>query len=250
MRTTGLCLALLASLELVALSTPAIAQGNGSDAWPPRKAFVDPGTAAPADTSAAPAGTVMVHVNSDTPVTLQHRTSDSSSWETLCTSPCDVRAPVGDQYQIVREGSSVSKAFALDASKGDNVTLDVKTPGKGQKAGGWVLAGTGGALFIGGWVVILANLGNSAISGMGQDDSQTHDAHNNGMFIGTALIVAGLCAGIAGTSMVIGADKADVGGNVQAPPPSSGKSDQVQRTAEVVPPTAPSFYVPILQGRF
>jgi hypothetical protein len=250
MRTTGLCLALLASLELVALSTPALAQGGGSDSWPPRKAFVDPGAAPAPDTAPAP-GTVTVHINSSRTVTLQHRSTESSAWETLCTSPCDVRAPVGDQYQIVSDSGKPTKAFALDASKGDTVTLDVKTTGTGQRTGGWILAGTGGAMFIGGWVVILANLGTSAISGQGQDDAQSHDAHNNGMFIGTGLIIAGLCAGIYGTSLVIGAGKSDVGGNVQAPPPASGKSDQqTQHTAELVPPTAPAIMVPILQGKF
>lgn len=251
MRTTGLCLALLASLELVALSTPAFAQGGGSDSWPPRKAFVDPGTAPAPDAAPAP-GTVSVHINSSKTVTLQHRSTESAAWETVCTSPCDVRAPVGDQYQIVSDSGSPSKPFALDASKGgDTVTLDVKTTGTGQRTGGWVLFGAGSAMFIAGWVVIIANAGTSAISGQGQDDAQTHDAHNNGMFIGTSLIIAGLAAGISGAALVVGAGKSDVGGNVQAPPPASGKTDQKeQKTAEMVPATAPAVMIPILQGKF
>src|SRR5579859_7641297 len=175
MRTTGLCLALLASLELVAVSTPAFAQGD-TDSWPPRKAFVDPGTA-PAPDAAKPAGTVMVHINSSAAVTLQHRSTESQAWETVCTSPCDVRAPVGDQYQVLGDSGKPSKVFALDASKGDNLTLEVKTTSSGQKTGGWVLAGTGAAAFIAGWVVIIANAGTTPVSGQGADDAQTHDAH-------------------------------------------------------------------------
>src|SRR5215467_5295440 len=147
MRTSGLCLALLATANLVALSTPAFAQGDQNDSWPTRKAFVDPGTA-PANPPESTTGTVMVHVNSTTPVTLQHRTNDTQQWETLCTSPCDVRAPIGDQYQIVGDNVNASKPFALDPSAGDTVTLDVRASGKNDKTIGYVVAGGGAALFI------------------------------------------------------------------------------------------------------
>ncbi len=91
MRKTGLCLALIASAQLTLFTAaPAFAQDDRPAPPTGREAPAAP--AAPA----APTGTVEVHIKTDAPVTLQHRATATSAWETSCSSRCDVGVPFGD----------------------------------------------------------------------------------------------------------------------------------------------------------
>jgi hypothetical protein len=252
MRKSGLCLALIASAPLVLFSVPSYADGDT-----PSAAAAPAPAAAPAAATASD-GTVAIHLNSDSPVTLQHRSGENSAWETLCTSPCDAKGPVGDQYLLTGEGLNDSKVFNIDGSKG-KVTLDV-SPGSKKKA----VVGTG--FLIGGGVVLLTGLiwaiaessgplhadTNSPgfLSGAGSNDGgTTHIDHTNGLFAAGALIFAGVCAGLYGAGTMLANRHTDVDGDVAKDQPSRGENDVPTRTAQIKLPT-PTFSVPLFQGSF
>lgn len=227
MRTTGLCLALLAAAQLTLVAAPARAEGPAP---------------APAD------GTVTVHVNSPTPVTLQRRASATSAWEVACTSPCDQRLPVGDEYQIAASGDGTpSKPFRLDSSRG-NVTLDVSPGSTKKKQTGMYVTIGGGVLVVAGAITMIAGSKPSDTFPAG---GTTGNSNTNVLFVGGALVFAGVVAGIYGGSMWVNGAKTDVEGDVGGTASSHGAVQTPVKTAQQqVAPTTPTFIVPILSGSF
>ena len=194
-----------------------------------------------------------VHINSTAPVSLEKRASGESAWQHVCNSPCDAPASATDEYQIVGENLNESKPFILDASQGDKVTLDV-TPGFHKKAetGKWILVG-GGALVVGGVIMLVGGSRSNNVPGdSGVVSTNTND---DWIFAGTAVIVAGVIAGVTGGSFIVDNAHTKVDGAVGAVP--DRKTDvkfQVQVTADRQPTwhedrgpqMAASRFVPIL----
>ena len=256
MRTSGLCLAFVATAQFALFSSAAT---SAFAADPPASTSVtsNPATVTPVPpttttttTAASTDGTVMVKMKSDKPVTLQRRSGESGSWETVCSSPCETRAPVGDQYQVTGEGLNPSKPFMLNASKG-TVNLDVVVGEKRDATTGLVVLGVGGALVIAGVIVIAVAGGTKGgISGQGNDSGTTHLGNTNAFFVGGGLIFAGLAAGIYGGATYLNSKSSSVEGDVAKPGPARGALDSGPIVARNATPNAPSFVIPVWQGTF
>jgi len=217
-------------------------------------------TTAPAAPSNPGSATATVHINSPKPVSLEKRASANSPWEHVCNSPCDVPVSVSDEYQVVGVDLNESKPFILDSSQGDKVTLDV-TPGVHKKVvtGSWLLAG-GGVLVVGGVVTLLA--GSKANAAPGIDGTVTNNSNTDWIFVGTALILGGVIAGLGGGALVLDNSHTKVDGAVGAT--SDKKTEPVKAQVQVVgqltprptwhedrgPSLAPSTFLPIVQGTF
>lgn len=188
----------------------------------------------------------MVHINSPIPVTLQKRSGATGAWETVCTSPCDQRAPVGDEYQVTSDRAVASKPFRLDSSRG-KVVLDV-TPGNPAKetAGLYVTIG-GGVLVVAGVVVMIAGAKPSSAF---PADGTTSDRNTNLLFVGGALIFSGIVAVIYGGAMMYNNKTSAVEGDVSKAGPAQGAKDVFVKTASVPAPTTPTFIMPVFTGTF
>jgi hypothetical protein len=202
MRSVGLGLAFAATVQFVLVSTPAFAQGPGTDetgikpAAAPAEAT--PSTATPGATAPAK---VTVHIQSSRPVSLEHRAPGQSAWEFVCGSPCDQAISTTDEYHIVGTGLNDSKPFMVDTSSGDKITLDVSPATHGKyNTGTWILVG-GGVLLVGGVIALLA--GSSSNEVPGNNGVTTTDKNTNWIFVGTAAILGGVILGITGGSMMV-----------------------------------------------
>jgi hypothetical protein len=295
MRSVGLGLALVASVQYLFAATPAFAQDPPAKAsqtaaapapapLPPAAATTTTTTTATAaasgaqtttittTTPATPSGqvapvvavaaapnTVTVHLNSPKPVSLERRASSGSAWEYVCTSPCDASVSLRDEYHIVGENLNSSKPFVLDGSQGDKITLDV-TPGVHKKAqmGKWVLLG-GGILVVGGVIMLVGGSRSNDVPGNG--GAVTTNTNDDWIFAGTAVIVAGVIAGITGGSFLVDNAHTKVDGAIGAVPDRDRKTDvklQVQVTGERGPTwhedrgphMAAVHSVPLLQAHF
>ena len=254
MRTSGFCLAMVATAQFALLSSNAT---RAFAADPPAATTTtsvtsNPATVTPSTTTTPAAstdGTVTVHLKSDKPVTLQRRSGESGSWETVCTSPCDQRVPVGDQYQVTGEGFNASKPFMLNASKG-TVNLDVQVGEKKGETTGLVVLGVGGALVIAGIIVIAVAGGTNGVSGQGNDSGTTHLGNTNALFAGGGLIFAGLAAGIYGGATYLNSKSSTVEGDVAKPGPARGALDSGPAVARNATPNVPAFVIPVWQGTF
>ena len=222
-----------------------------------------PAPATPAPAAAAPAppanppGTVVVHINSARAVSLEKRSSGTSAWEHVCNSPCDAATSVNDEYQIVGEDLNDSVPFILDGSHGEKITLDV-TPGVHNKAarGGWILAG-GAVLTVGGIVTLVAGSKSNYVAGDG--GVGTSNSNTDWIFVGSALVLAGVVAGLTGGAFMYDNAHTKVEGAIGAVPDkkTDGKG-QVQVTAmrfpqwheDTGPQLGPSHAVSFLQGTF
>jgi hypothetical protein len=282
MRKLGTTLALIASAQIVVLSTPAFAQDEkpgdktekkGDKAAPDKTsdkkdeaadtkdAEKKEGTeaAGSAQTKEAPSAQVEVHVESPVAVSLERRQGDGA-WEHVCVSPCEgsdfahnaALTPVDAEYRIVGTELNPSKLFRLDASK-SKVTLKV-TPGylSRERAGLYVL-GAGGLVALGGVVLILVGTGGDKTF---NPDDQTHTGNTDILGGGIAMILAGVGAGIFGGAWMIDNGRSVVEGGVistkpeKAPPPGPIKLD-VNGTAGKNELRMPGFTsVPLLRGTF
>jgi hypothetical protein len=241
-----------AAPDVAAPATPAPAvQETPAPPAPPAAAAPVPAPSAPVN----PPGTVTVHVDSPKAVSLEKRADANSPWQFVCNSPCDIPVPTSDQYHIVGVDLNDSRPFVLDASLGDKVTLDV-APGNHNKAthGEWILL-AGGALAVGGIVTLLVGSKNNDVAG---DTGVAANSQNTDViFVGSALIVAGLVAGITGGAFMYDNAHTKVEGGIGAVPDK--KTDvKVQMTAarlpqwreDTGPQLAPTRSVSFLQGTF
>jgi hypothetical protein len=270
-------LALLATTPVLVsalLASPASADTQAADepapgpaaapppAAPPPAAAPAPATtvvvATPAPAPAAPAsaavvvvastdGTVLVHLETPSPVSLEHRAGPQAAWEHGCDSPCDARMPVGDEYRIVG-GSDInqSNSFILDGSKGDRAVLYVAPGSKNrQKIGTGILIG-GAVVLVGG---VIGGLAAACPSCTFQANGTTDNQNWLAIGIGTGLAVVGLSAGIFGASWLVNNAHTQVSGAVQAAPPARGAADPVYVTGmrSTVPPMTQSVNFPLLK---
>jgi hypothetical protein len=272
-------LALIASSALVLASAPALAQNApAAPAVPPAvPASAAPAPAAPApaapapaapppaapsavvviappastvgvSTPAAPDGTVLVHIDSPSKVSLERRSSPAASWEHACESPCDGRLPVGDQYRVVGTGMNESNPFTLDGSKGDRAVLLV-APGTKQRAK------IGEGLLIGGAIVLVGSVVFGLVAAcpsctfQSSTGAATNTTNTDVIGAATGLAVAGLATGIFGAAWWVDNQHSRVSGAVQAAPPARGGLDPALVTGlrAPMPAMTQGFSVPVLR---
>ena len=226
MQASRLCLAAIATASVAFFSTPALAQ--------------DP----PASTD----GTVTVHINSDKPVSLQRRPNAQTAWETVCMSPCDQRAPLGEEYQVTGVGLNPSKPFRLATGK-EKVTLDVSVGDPNKAKMGLYIAVGGGVVALTGAIIIAAAVKPSDTF---PDSGVTHVSNTNVLFAGGLLILTGVVAGIYGGATMLNSKEAQVEGDTsKAGPAEKAAHDAGPKTASATPAaTTPAFVIPVLKGTF
>jgi hypothetical protein len=237
MRTIGLCLAVAATAQFTLLSTPAFAEGVSLSATAT--------TSTPAAPATAEDGTVMVHINSSTQVTLKHRASAKAAWEDACTSPCDTKLPVGDEYQVAAQNGAPSKAFRLDGSSG-KVVLDVSPGSDSKKSTGMIVTIAGGVLVVAGAVVMIAGAKPSSTF---PADGTTGNRNTQALFVGGALVFAGLVTGIYGGALWVNGGTTTVEGDV-GKGSTGAKNDSPQIAQKQPAPSTPTFVVPLISGTF
>jgi hypothetical protein len=214
---------------------------------PPKPAVEDK----PAPTEVAD-GMVEVHIESSTSVRLQKRVG--SSWEQVCSSPCDTKLGVTPQYRIAGIGLNDSEPFTLDASKGRvNLKVDPGTQ-SGQQRGLITLIGSGAVLAGGAAVIILAGR-------KGMDaNNQLPQSSTNAILIGSSMMLAGVIGGIVGGSWYVQNAHTGVSGDVGRTTREKGeakaatkKSAENDRQPTWNTPTMPApaaTTVPFLTGTF
>ncbi len=268
MRNFGLCASILAVSNIVAFTSPAFAQETASPSE--EKAP----TAAPAKPADAPApnddALVAVHIDSPVPVSLERRAPGGTTWENVCTTPCDVKTSSVSEYRIVGTDLNDSKPFMIDGTK-EKVNLNVTPGSKARADAGLYILVAGGIVAIAGVAVLFLGADKSSVF---TNDGQTHNKHLNAMFFGGALVLTGVATGIFGAGWMIGNRHSDVGGDVsktldEKPAPGGGgggaapgggggaevkfstSSRQPTWNAPKAPPGLPQVMtVPVFSGRF
>jgi hypothetical protein len=199
-------------------------------------------TASPASTD----GTLLVHLDSPSTVSLEHRAGPQAAWEHACDSPCDARLPVADQYRIVGGPDiNASNPFILDGSKGDRAVLYVAPGSKTrQKIGTGILIG-GAVVAVGG---AIAGFAASCPSCDFNQGTSTDNRNWLAIGVGTGLAVVGISAGIFGAAWLVDNGHSRVSGAVQAAPPARGSNDPVYVTGmrATMPPMTQSFAFPVM----
>jgi hypothetical protein len=255
MRLLALSLATVACAQLLAVTTPAFADGPPAASTP----------AGDAD------GTVEVHIDARSlevrgkhidprslevynrvapfedrripvaGVSLEHRTAPDAPWEVVCEGACDTRLPVGDEYRVVGPDITDSPPFRLNAGARDHITLRVY-PGDRSKVtiGKWVAAG-GGALLVAGIV----------LTAMGMRGQQFASDPVVLLTAGSGLCLGGLAGGLFGSAWIVGNGQSDVRGDVMPAPPARDTATTGDPAGMRIPlPTARPFAVPLLSATF
>lgn len=148
----------------------------------------------------------MLHLASPSPVSLEKRSAGTSAWTPVCSSPCDVPVDMAAQYRVTGEDLNPSDAFYLQTPSGDATSLKLRVdPSKQSKqTAGVVLLGVGGAVTIGGVVVLaLASTAGQREQETSGADNQTHTSHTDAVFAGTAMVIAGVAAGVTGGAYLL-----------------------------------------------
>jgi hypothetical protein len=210
MRNLGICASILAVSNIVAFTSPAFAQETAKPSDDDKAST--PAPAKPADAPVSDDALVDVHVDSPVPVSLERRTPGATTWENVCTTPCDVKTSTVSEYRIVGTDLNDSKPFMIDGTK-EKVNLSVVPGSKARAdAGLYILVG-GGIVTIAGVAVMVLSAGKGDVF-QSQGDGQTHNSYLNSLFFGGALVMTGLTAGLFGAGWMLGNRHSTVGGDV------------------------------------
>jgi hypothetical protein len=91
-----------------------------------------------------------VHITSPKQVILYRKAAGTSSFQQVCTSPCDLELPIGDTYRLAGNGLSQNKELHLAAGPGGFVDIVVDPPSTGGMIlGGFVAGGGATAAYVG-----------------------------------------------------------------------------------------------------
>jgi hypothetical protein len=195
-------------------------------------------------------GTVDIVLDSPTPVDLIRRQGDNVDWWTVCSSPCNVRVPKGDQFMIVGKDIHRSKPFYLDPALRGRVNLSVAPGRKEKRMHGFYLLGGSGALALGGLIVLAAGITPSSTF---TEDGLTHNENQTAIAVGSLMLVVAVTGGITGgawaydnslTRVRVGAganrfdDKQPPRGIPQSEPTSTLRA------------AAPGWMLPLFRGTF
>jgi len=156
-----------------------------------------------------------------------------------------------------------SPAFAQDDNKAavqapsETSTESTPTKTSGQDAKqkektGWIVLAAGGVGFVTGVVFDIVGGFSGTLAGAGGpgDNGETSNARPVWVFAGTTLIVAGIAAGIYGTSTIISARKGGDTTNTARPQGDEASNDSVTKAANARAASAPSIVVPIIGATF
>jgi hypothetical protein len=198
--------------------------------------------AAPADPEA------LVHIDSSEPVQLVRRHGANVVWWHVCWSPCDVSAPLGDEYLLAGEKVNRSKPFRLEPGADGRVLLRVKPGVKAKHTTGLAFLAGGGVLALLGTTVLAVGIDPSVTF---QNDALTHNENTTAIAVGSLLIVGGVAAGITGGAWALDNAYTTVGaGAVPArrdieplPPPQTGPASARR-------PEGPAWIVPLVRATF
>ncbi len=186
---------------------------------------------APAAATAVPAGapiqkmpnstapmsgpTVLVHIETSRPITLDRRNpGEDQPWVTACESPCDVQLPLNNDYRIVGDGIWASSEFELDGQPGQRVVVKVAPATRISRTAGIVVAGAGLlAIIIGVYIVAIAaaaSCTNSNINSVCKDNS-------GGTTVGVVLMLGGLVTMAVGGIIILANWRTGESQEVQSP---------------------------------
>ena len=198
----------------------------------------------PSQTPAAtpPDTTVLVHIDSPSPVELQVTHGQKNDWQTLCTSPCDQQFPAHGTYRIAGDGARPSHSFTLSAMHG-RADLVVNPSSSGWFVGGIVLLSVGGAvMLVGAFIGLIAEL----TSTVDKSGTSTNIESTGWTMAGVGAI--GLVAGIVAmaSNAHSGVELHDAGAT--PPPPQHVATWRSSPAFEMALP--PAVAVPILSGSF
>lgn len=230
----------------VAAPTPVPESATRTSTTSLTSADVPADTKPAADAKAEPKqedGTVEVHIDSPSAVTLEKRSAEST-WAKACDAPCDAKLGVSDEYRLVGTDLNESRPFHIDASKG-KVTLNV-TPGtSGGRTRGVVTTIGSGAVLAGGVVVILVGMKHH-----GDADGELSQPRNDAALLaGGAMVFAGIVGGIVGTSWIVNNAHTSVDGDVRKAGSANAARLPVFNTPKQVGMPALTT-VPLLSGSF
>jgi hypothetical protein len=149
-------------------------------------------------------------------------------------------------------GTAGASTGTASASTGGDSTSPAPGDAKQKEKTGWIVLAAGGVGFVTGVVfdIIGGFSGNMPGTGGPGDTQETSNARPAWVFAGTTLIVAGLAAGIYGTSMIVSARKGTDSTNSTRPEGDAASNDSVTKAAQARAASAPSVVVPILGGTF
>jgi hypothetical protein len=221
------------------------ADANKSEAKSPEaKGDAAPATTQPATPAATPEPTIMLHVKSETPVTIERE----DTHEVVCTSPCNKEVPATARYRV--GGSRPSSGFTLDARSG-SAKLAVDPASSGEFWAGVAGLGVGTGLIGAGVITLALGFANSN-DVPGADGATTDTSYTDMMFVGTALVVTGVAAGIWGGATALANYRTTVKGSIMKDPPARGSNPSTTNRAstDFKSMTGPAFYVPIFGGAF
>jgi len=186
----------------------------------------------------------MLHVKSPDRVVAIER---EDTGEVVCTSPCNKEVPATVRYRV--GGYHPSNAFVLEGH-GGRAKISVAAATKRDFVTGAAVLGTGGALVLGG--VLALALGYASQGNVpGAEGVVTDTTYSDTMIAGTALVVAGVTAGIWGGATLASNLKSSVTGNVLKAPPARGSAQPPRTTAATeLRSVGPTFFMPLFGGVF
>jgi hypothetical protein len=169
----------------------------------------------PNSTAPVSGPTVLVHIETSRPITLDRRNpGEDQPWVTACESPCDVQLPLNNDYRIVGDGIWASSEFELDGQPGQRVVVKVAPATRASRTAGIVVAGAGLlAIIIGVYVVAIAaaaSCASSNINSVCQDNS-------GGTTLGVILMLGGLVTMAVGGIIILANWRTGESQEVQSP---------------------------------
>jgi hypothetical protein len=151
---------------------------------PSSRASPPPQASSPSDEEPTTGPHARVHIETPKPVVLYRRPAGTSRWVHVCNTPCTANVPIGDSYRVQGSGMQTSSEFALNATGGDVVKLDVApSSSSGTVSGGLLIA-------IGGLTSYVGLVGAGASNGSERGKNQ-------------GLIAAGIGAGLLAAGVIL-----------------------------------------------
>ncbi len=175
-----------------------------------------------------------LHIESPIPANLEHRATPASAWESVCSTPCDTQAKLGEEYRVLGTDVAPSAPFMIDGAK-TNATLRV-SPGSIRKSrlGLGFLIG-GGVLGVASIITLIAG---GVFDGFG-DGGVVSQTRTDLLFAGSFMLIGALATGTWGGATWYNNKTSTVDGALV----TGGKS-------EPMPAPKTSFTFPVLRLQF
>jgi hypothetical protein len=139
---------------------------------------------------------VWVHVEGSEDGEVQQRRGPRGEWTTVCSGPCDMALPMGNDYRIAGGSIRPSGVFHLSGAPGDRVTINVNPGSKAWFVLGIVGTSLGGAVALVGLFVGLIGSVGVTVSPTGSTDRQNWQGVENAGWVtfgvGAVAVVGGI----------------------------------------------------------